>query len=178
MNIAVITTRHALPCQRATSFGATLLRLSDGRLARPSPRSPYTSTPSGASPAQSASSERHAFRCGPESRRAWHVLALGSSSASSSLTTGEAASPPAPSAADSRRGASSRNTASWPRLRLGASDANRRRAVALRSLFVRIHRPRPEMWWRFCSPRPALSRLAAESLGGSSGSGGADAWRE
>ena len=38
--------------------------------------------------------------------------------------------------------------------------------------------PDPRCGGVFCSPRPALSRLAAESLGGLSRYGEADAWRE
>ena len=51
---------------------------------------------------------------GGEIARAWHVLALGSPVSPSSLPTGGTVRPPAPSAADPRRVASSRNTA--PRL--------------------------------------------------------------
>ena len=40
---------------------------------------------------------------------------------------------------------------SLPRSRPSASDANRRRAVALRSLFDRVRRPRPVKRRRFCS---------------------------
>ena len=43
-----------MPCQRAGDFPATVLPLQGWRLRRPSPRSAYTYTPSGASPAESA----------------------------------------------------------------------------------------------------------------------------
>ena len=43
-----------MPCQHAGDFAATVLPLQGWRLRRPSPRSAYTSTPSGASPAESA----------------------------------------------------------------------------------------------------------------------------
>ena len=43
-----------LPCQRAVDFAATVLPLQGWRLRRPSPRSAYAYTPSGARPAESA----------------------------------------------------------------------------------------------------------------------------
>ena len=85
---------------------------------------------------------------GGEIARAWHVLTLGSPVSPSSLPTGGSVRPPAPSAADPRRVASSRNTATLPRSRLGASAANRPPAAALRSLFGLALRPRPEKRWR------------------------------
>jgi hypothetical protein len=54
---------------------------------------------------------------------------------------------------------------SLPRLRLGAYDAHRRRVVALRSLFGRVRRPRPEKRWRFyslCLAATLAHRLGAE----------------
>ena len=51
---------------------------------------------------------------GGEIARAWHVLALGSPVLPSSLPPGGSVRPPAPSAADPRRAASSRNTAPSP----------------------------------------------------------------
>ena len=43
-----------VPCQRTGDFAATVLPLQGWRLRRPSPRSAYAYTPSGASPAESA----------------------------------------------------------------------------------------------------------------------------
>ena len=59
--------------QRAVTVGATVLPVQGGRFARPSPRSPYTYTASGASPAQLASPCFGPLGVGPDRDRAWHL---------------------------------------------------------------------------------------------------------
>ena len=101
---------------------------------------------------------------GGEIARAWHVLALGSPVSPSSLPPGGTVRPHAPSAADPRRVASSRNTAPSPRSRLGASDANRSPAAALRSVFGLAFRPRPRHRWRLPVRRLCALPTSSEPL--------------
>ena len=69
-----------LAFQRAVTVGATVLPVQGGRFARPSPRSAYTYTPSGASPAQLASPCFGPLGCGPDRDRAWHLWSCSSRS--------------------------------------------------------------------------------------------------
>ena len=74
---------------------------------RPSPRSAYTYTPSGASPAQLASPCFGPLGYDPDRDRAWHPRELGQGDAYSSLATGKSSTPPARCIHHSRHDASS-----------------------------------------------------------------------
>ena len=67
--------RFAFQC--AVTVGATVLPVQGGRFVRPSPRSPYTYTASGASPAQLDSPCFGPLGCGPDRDRAWHPREFG-----------------------------------------------------------------------------------------------------
>ena len=93
--------------QCAVTVGATVLPVQGGRFVRPSPRSPYTYTASGASPAQLASPCFGPLGCGPDRDRAWHPRELGQGDACSSLASGKSSTPPARCIHHSRHDASS-----------------------------------------------------------------------
>ena len=106
---------------------------------------------------------------GGEIARAWHVLALGSPVFALIPPYGRKRST---SRAIRRRSASRGFVAEYrssPRSRLGASDANRSPAAALRSVFGLAFRPRPRHRWRLpvrrlCAlptPSEPLSSLAS-----------------
>ena len=78
-----------------------------GRFVRPSPRSPYTYTASGASPAQLASPCFGPLGCGPDRDRAWHPRESGQGDACSSLPSGKSSTPLARCIHHSRHDASS-----------------------------------------------------------------------
>ena len=125
--------------QRAAPVRVTVLPVQGGRFARPSPRSPYTYTASGASPAQLASPCFGPFRYDPNRGHAWHPREFGAvlgGSASLPLPA-----PPLPSS--SRRYAPQCFVAGIPAPRLAtcltAHPTNR--VVACRS--VRHSPPRP-----------------------------------
>ena len=165
---------------------STVLPLQGWRLRRPQPTalapasrlalcarrifSAYAYTPSGASPAESAHALKQSVPLAAAKSPAHGTFwPWGLQSSPSSLPTGGSVRPPAPSAADPRRVASSRDTATLPRSRLGASDANRSPAAALRSVFGLAFRPRPRHRWRLpvrrlCAlptPSEPLSSLAS-----------------
>jgi len=129
--------RFAFQC--AVTVGATVLPVQGGRFVRPSPRSAYTYTPSGASPAQLASPCFGPLGYDPDRDRAWHPREFGAvlgGSASLPLLA-----PPLPSS--SRRYALQCFVAGIPAPRLAtcltAHPTNR--VVACRS--VRHSPPRP-----------------------------------
>ena len=154
-----------VPCQRAGDFAATVLPLQGWRLRRPSPRSAYAYTPSGASPAESAHALKQSVPLAAAKSPAHGTFwPWGLQSSPSSLPTGGSVRPPAPSAADPRRVASSRDTATLPRSRLGASDANRSPAAALSSVFGLAFRPRPRHRWRLPVRRLCALPPSAEPL--------------
>ena len=93
--------------QCAVTVGATVLPVQGGRFVRPSPRSPYTYTASGASSAQLASPCFGPLGCGPDRDRAWHPRELGQGDACSSLASGKSSPPPARFIHHSRHDASS-----------------------------------------------------------------------
>ena len=104
-----------VPCQRADDFAATVLPLQGWRLRRPSPRSSYAYTPSGASPAESAHAPKRFVPLSAAKSPAHGTFwPWGLQSSPSSIAPGGSVCPPAPSAADPRRVASSRNTAPCP----------------------------------------------------------------
>ena len=80
---------------RAVTVVATVLPVQGGRFVRPSPRSAYTYTPSGASPAQLATPCFGPLGCGPDRDRAGHPRELGKRRMRSSLASGKSATPPA-----------------------------------------------------------------------------------
>ena len=97
--------RFAFQC--AVTVGATVLPVQGGRFARPTPRSAYTYTPSGASPAQLASPCFGPLGYDPDRDRAWHPRELGQGDAYSSLASGKSSTPPARCIHHSRHDASS-----------------------------------------------------------------------
>ena len=104
-----------LPCQRAGDFVATVRPVHFGRFRRPCDRSPYTSTASGRSPAGIAANcfGVLGWRRRNRPRMARFGPGAGWPRPHRSLRA-SAAPPPAASAADPRRGASSRDTAPGP----------------------------------------------------------------
>ena len=149
--------------QCAVTVGATVLPVQGGRFVRPSPRSAYTYTPSGASPAQLASP------CFGPLGKTPTVTALGTlgcwaNGASVRLSLrGKARL--LPRAASTVRSAilRRRNTGSSSRARPVAHHANCRRAVPLRSLLTHAPLPRPSTMARFSSwllRSPTFRRLA------------------
>ena len=104
-----------LPCQRAGDFVATVRPVHFGRFRRPCDRSPYTSTASGRSPAVIAANcfGVRGWRRRNRPRMARFCPGAGWPRPHRSLRA-SAAPPPAASAADPRRGASSRDTAPSP----------------------------------------------------------------
>ena len=131
--------------QCAVTVGATVLPVQGGRFVRPSPRSAYTYTPSGASPAQLASP------CFGPLGKTPTVTALGTlgcwaNGASVRLSLrGKARL--LPRAASTVRSAilRRRNTGSSSRARPVAHHANCRRAVPLRSLLTHAPLARPSI---------------------------------
>ena len=104
-----------LPCQRADDFVATVRPVHFGRFRRPCDRSPYTSTASGRSPAGIAANcfGVLGWRRRNRPRMARFGPGAGWPRPHRSLRA-SAAPPPAASAADPRRVASSRDTAPGP----------------------------------------------------------------
>ena len=76
-------------------FGQPCSPCESGRFRRPSPRSAYTYTPSGASPAVIVSLSKVPPGFGPKQSRAWHPRELGQCDACSSRPPGKSSTPPA-----------------------------------------------------------------------------------
>ena len=129
--------------QCAVTVRATVLPVQGGRFVRPSPRSAYTYTPSGASPAQLATPCFGPLGVGPDRDRAWHPREFGAVlGVSASLPL---PAPPLPSS--SRRYASQSFVAGIPASRLAtcltAHPTNR--VVACRSVRHSPPRPLPDL---------------------------------
>ena len=160
--------------QRAVTVGATVLPVQGGRFVRPSPRSPYTYTASGASPAQLASpcfgplGWRLGTRASPSaipSLRSALTSFGGYPTVTALGTLGNWANGACvrlslrgkarllPRAASTVRCAilRRRNTVSLSRARPVAHHANCRRAVPLRSLLTHAPLARPSAMARFFS---------------------------
>ena len=84
-----------LPSSVRLCFGQPCSPCESGRLRRPSPRSAYTYTPSGASPAVIVSLSKVPLGVGPKQSRAMHPRVLGKRLMRSSLPSGKSATPPA-----------------------------------------------------------------------------------
>ena len=84
-----------LPSSVRLYFGQPCSPCESGRFRRPPPRSAYTYTPSGASPAVIVSLSKVPPGVGPKQSRAWHPRELGKRRMRSSLASGKSATPPA-----------------------------------------------------------------------------------
>ena len=137
--------------QCAVTVGATVLPVQGGRFVRPSPRSPYTYTASGASPAQLATP------CFGPLGKAPTVTALGTLGSWVKATharrslRGKARLLPRAASTIRVTMLRRRDTASSPRSRLVSHHANRSLAVPLRSLLARAALTRPSAMARFSS---------------------------
>ena len=87
--------RVGLPSSVRLCFGQPCSPCERGRFRRPSPRSSYTYTPSGASPAVIVSLSKVPLGFGPKQSRAVHPRELGKRRMRSSLPSGKSATPPA-----------------------------------------------------------------------------------
>ncbi len=87
--------RAGLPSSVRLCFGQTCSPCESGRFRRPSPRSAYTYTPSGASPAVIVSLSKVPLGFDPKQSRAWHPRELGNRRMRSSLASGKSSTPPA-----------------------------------------------------------------------------------
>ena len=137
--------------QCAVTVGATVLPVQGGRFVRPSPRSPYTYTASGASPAQLATP------CFGPLRETPTVTARGTLGSWVKATharrslRGKARLLPRAASTTRVTMLRRRNTASLPRSRLVSHHANRSLAVPLRSLLSCVALTRPSSKARFSS---------------------------
>ena len=125
--------------QRAVTVGATVLPVQGGRFARPSPRSPYTYTASGASPAQLASPCFGPLGVGPDRDRAWHLWSSSARCSGARPLSRSLRRRSRRLRGDTRRNASSANTP--PRLATCLTAHPTNRVAACRS--VRHSPPRP-----------------------------------
>ena len=152
-----------LAFQCAVTVGATVLPVQGGRFVRPSPRSPYTYTASGASPAQLASPCFGPLGKAPTVTARGTLGSWGKATHTRLSLRGKARLLPRAAYTIRITMLRRRDTASLPRLRLVSHHANRRLAVPLRSFLACVALPRPSIRRVFlrslCARRRSASSL-------------------